>query len=207
MRLRPTPPKNLSPEESVPPGDAQGLVGWICERGHSRQENRLEEAIVIATRAEEIHRQDDEWPHGISDYLIEMLDCVVTHQQREQAVVFPMLLRGVQALPDRTIDDMVTAHEDLLAMWRGLAQLTGGFRAPAHACGAWRRLYALCHGLYRDCSKQIELENRMLLAGRRRSDIRDHTEELVAHAQRSGTGPWLENGHDAKRFAPSFSKG
>lgn len=185
MQLRATPPTNPSPEDAVPSGCMPGLVGRICEPEHSRQENRLEEAIAIATRAEEIHRQDDEWPHGMADYLTEMLDCLVIHQQREQAVVFPMLLRGVHALPDRMIDDMMTAHEDLLAMWRGLDQLTSGFRAPAHACATWRRLYALCQSLYVDCGEQIELENRMLLAGRRGSGIRDHTEPLVAHAQRS----------------------
>lgn len=95
-----------------------------------------------------------------------MLDRLITHQQREQAVVFPMLLRGVDALPDPTIDEMIAAHEDLMARWRGLDALTAGFKAPAHACAAWRLLYVLCYKLYVDCREQVELENRMLLAGR-----------------------------------------
>lgn len=156
----------LLADEAAPSGEPRDLVGWICKRRHPVQENRLEEAIAIATRAELIHRQDDAWPHGLADQLIEMLDSLVTHQQREQAVVFPMLLRGVDALPDRTIDEMVAAHEDLMARWRGLDQLTGGFKTPAHACAAWRLLYVLCFKLYADCREQVELENRMLLAGR-----------------------------------------
>lgn len=153
-------------EEAAPPTDPRNLVGWICERRHSVQENRLEEAIAIATRAEAVHRRDDAWPHGLADQLIEMLDCLVTHQQREQAVVFPMLLRGVGALPDQTINEMMAAHEDLMVRWRGLDLLTGGFKAPAHACTAWRLLYVLCDKLYADCGEQVDLENRMLLAGR-----------------------------------------
>ncbi|MGZ9098065.1 MAG: hemerythrin domain-containing protein [Brevundimonas sp.] len=156
----------LLAEESPPPTDRGNLVNWICERRHAVQENRLEEAIAIATRAEAIHRRDDAWPHGLADQLIELLDCVVTHQQREQAVVFPMLLRGVDALPDRTVDEMVAAHETLLAKWLELDRLTAGFRAPAHACAAWRLLYALCYKLQGDCREQVALENRMLLDGR-----------------------------------------
>ena len=156
----------LLAEDAAPSGEPRDLVGWICERRHSVQENRLDEAIAIANRAEAVHRRDDAWPHGLADQLIEMLDCVVTHQQREQAVVFPMLLQGVDALPDRTVDEMVAAHEDLMARWRGLDQLTGGFKAPAHACAAWRLLYVLCYKLSADCREQVEVENRMLLAGR-----------------------------------------
>lgn len=44
--------------------------------------------------------------------------------------------------------------------------MTGGFKAPAHACAAWRLLYVLCFKLYADCREQVELENRMLLTGR-----------------------------------------
>lgn len=156
----------LLAEDAAPSGEPRDLVGWICERRHSVQENRLDEAIAIANRAEAVHRRDDAWPHGLADQLIEMLDCVVTHQQREQAVVFPMLLQGVDALPDRTVDEMVAAHEDLMTRWRGLDQLTGGFKAPAHACAAWRLLYVLCYKLSGDCREQVQLENRMLLAGR-----------------------------------------
>lgn len=156
----------LLAEDAAPSGEPRDLVGWICERRHSVQENRLDEAIAIANRAEAVHRRDDAWPHGLADQLIEMLDCVVTHQQREQAVVFPMLLQGVDALPDRTVDEMVAAHEDLMTRWRGLDQLTGGFKAPAHACAAWRLLYVLCYKLSVDCREQVQLENRMLLAGR-----------------------------------------
>lgn len=156
----------LLAEDAAPSGELRDLVGGICQRRHSVQENRLEEAIAIATRAELVHRRDDTWPHGLADQLTEMLDCLVTHQQREQAVVFPMLLRGVDALPDRTIDEMIAAHEDLMTRWRGLDELTAGFKAPAHACAAWRLLYVLCFKLYADCREQVEVENRMLLAGR-----------------------------------------
>ena len=156
----------LLADDAAPSGEPRDLVGWICKRRHPVQEIRLEEAIAIATRAELIHRQDDAWPHGLADQLIEMLDCLVTHQQREQAVVFPMLLRGVDALSNLTIDEMIAAHEDLMARWRGLERLAGGFKAPAHACAAWRLLYVLCYKLYVDCREQIELENRMLRAGR-----------------------------------------
>jgi iron-sulfur cluster repair protein YtfE (RIC family) len=94
-----------------------------------------------------------------------------------------MLMTGVEALPGQTIEDMVAAHEDLARRWRRLDQRTGGFRAPAHACQTWRQLYALCDRLHVDWQAQVDLENRMLLAGRT-AGLRNDTEASVAHAQR-----------------------
>lgn len=154
--------------------ETDGPVEGLCRRRHSEQEARLEEAIALASRVEAVHRQDDAWPHGLVDQLEDILDCMVAHQQREQAVVFPMLMAGVDALPDQTVSAMIAAHEDLLGHWSRLDQRTGGFKAPAHACAAWRLLYVLCCKLYHDGRAQMELENRMLLAGRE-GRLRNHT--------------------------------
>ena len=142
------------------------LVNRICKQRQPAQESRLEEAIAIATQTQWVQRLDDAWPHGLADRLSYILDRVFAHQQREQAVVFPMLLKGVDALSARTVDEMIEAHEDLLAEWRAVAEMTGGFNPPAHACAQWRRLYAVCNQLQSDFLEQVGLENRMLLAGR-----------------------------------------
>lgn len=142
------------------------LVNRICKQRQPAQESRLEEAIGIATQTEWVHRLDDAWPHGLADRLSHILDRAFAHQQREQAVVFPMLLKGVDALSARTVDEMIEAHDGLLADWRAVADLTGGFSPPAHACGEWRRLYAICDQLQSDFVEQVGLENRMLLTGR-----------------------------------------
>lgn len=191
MRLRPHPPTQPSTEEEdlavldrwargpvisvaaatraedrEPSVDPMTLVKTICKKRHPAQESRLEEAIIIATQTQWVHRLDDAWPHGLADRLSHILDRVFAHQQREQAVVFPMLLKGVDALSARTVDEMIEAHEELLAEWRAVAELTGGFNPPAHACAQWRRLYAVCNQLQSDFLEQVGLENRMLLAGR-----------------------------------------
>lgn len=151
----------------------------LCQRRHSAHEDSLEDAVALAAKAETVHRQDDSWPHGLSDDLEEILDRTVVHQQREQAVVFPMLTAGVRALPAQTVDDMMSAHEDLLQRWRQLGLRTGGFEAPDHACATWRRLYLLCRVLEQDCRVQVDLENRMLAA-----DLRNDTEPDFVPAQR-----------------------
>jgi len=154
-----------------------------CQRRHSAHEDSLEDAVALATRAEAVHRQDDAWPHGLSDDLAEILDLTVAHQQREQAVVFPILMTGVDALPATTVDDMIAAHDDLLRRWRAIDRRTGGFEAPDHACTTWRNLYVLCRALDVDCRVQVDVENRMLLEGRAK-DLRNDTEAQLAHAQR-----------------------
>lgn len=128
------------------------------------------------------------------------------HQQREQAVVFPMLLRGADALLNRTIDVMIAVDEgpDGAVARAGSTdrRLQGG---RARLCRMAAALL-LCFKLYADCREQVELENRILLAGST-AGIRDDTEASVAPAQRPSTRPFLEDGHDAKRIAPSFSEG
>jgi regulator of cell morphogenesis and NO signaling len=153
-----------------------------CQRRHSAHEDSLEDAVALATRAENVHRQDDAWPHGLSDELAEILDLTVAHQQREQAVVFPILMTGVDALPATTVEDMVGAHEDLIRRWRAIDRRTRGFEPPAHACATWRNLYLLCRALDVDCRVQVDVENRMLLAGRP-ADLRNDTEARFARAQ------------------------
>ena len=155
----------------------------LCQRRHTAHENSIEDAVALATRAEAAHRQDDAWPHGLSDDLEEILDKTVAHQQREQAVVFPMLMTGVGALPTTTVDDMIAAHDELLERWRQLGRRTGDFEAPAHACATWRRLYLLCRVLEQDCRVQVDVENRMLVAGGA-ADFRNDTEAQFARAQR-----------------------
>ena len=172
----------LMVEDAVPSGP--GAAELACKRRHSTQESRIEDAIALAVRAETVHRKDDAWPHGMADQLEDILEQTVVHQQREQAVVFPMLTNGVAALSARTIDEMIEAHDALLQGWEALAQRTGGFRAPDHACATWRLLYVLCFKLHMDFREQVELENRMLMAGRG-PGLRNDTEAAVAHAQRA----------------------
>lgn len=169
--------------EEPAPSEIVALSERTCQRRHSAQEDRLEDAIALARRAETVHRRDDAWPHGLADHLDDLLECTIVHQQREQAVVFPMLTHGVGALPVRTVEEMIAAHEDLLERWAALDRLTGSFVAPDHACAVWRLLYILCCTLGADCRAQVELENRMLVAGRE-PGLRKDTEAAVAQAQR-----------------------
>ena len=56
-----------------------------------------------------VHRQRA-WPHGLSDQLEDILEGTVVHQQREHAVVFPMLMTGWTPA-GQTVGEMIAAHE------------------------------------------------------------------------------------------------
>lgn len=150
-----------------------------CQRRHSAHESRLEQAVVLADREEALHSEDYAWPHGLSDALADILDRTVAHQQREQSMIFSMLMSGVGSLPARLIDDMVAAHEDLLRRWRRLDRRTEAFTPPSHACQTWKELYLLCRDLHLDCRRQVNSENMMLLA------VRDATAHQVPDATAS----------------------
>lgn len=164
----------LQHDEAAPPSDAARLVRHIRDRYHHALVDVIGDAIALATACETAHSGDDLWPHGLSDHLIEILEAVEHHQQREDAVVFPMLLAGGPGAAE-AVRMMEAEHAGIRASLDRLLALTQGFQAPARACASWRVLYVLCCKIDVDIREQIRLEERELFS----QCIRESTEDCV----------------------------
>lgn len=160
-------------DERPPPQEAGALVDHIRRRFHRAQRQVLDDAIALAAAGGRTHRRDDDWPHGLGDDLVGLLEAWEAHQLREEAVVFPAVLqgRGERAV---AVDEARRDHAALKARLEALTRRTEGFRPPAHACPTWRLLYLLCARLEAELRAQMELEEQSLYGERGR--IRVSTE-------------------------------
>ncbi|MFZ5730047.1 MAG: hemerythrin domain-containing protein, partial [Pseudomonadota bacterium] len=84
------------------------------------------------------------------------------HQQKEEAVLFPVMLRGGGPMIAFPIERMVAEHLDVGEQLEELARLTTDFAPPPGACTTWRALYEMCRKLDADLREHIHLENNML---------------------------------------------
>lgn len=168
----------LQDDESTPPPDAAGLIGRIRSRHHQALLEIIADAVALATACEAAHAADDRWPHGLSDRLMGLLEALELHQQREDAVVFPLLLsRSPQA--EAAVGFMAREHASIRDRLDSLSAVTQAFRAPLGACMKWRVLYVLCRKIDFDIRELTSMEERELFA----PHIRDHTEvDVCAHA-------------------------
>ena len=174
----------LQHDEVAPPSGMDGLVRHIRDRYHHALTAVLEDAIALATACEAVHGCDDLWPHGLSDRLIETLEALQHHQQREDSVVFPLLLTARDRAAE-VVELMEAEHADIRARLDGVLAVTRGFQAPPQACVSWRLLYVLCCKIDVDAREQIRLEEDELFR------------ELSGNLRRSGfVRPQCSIGHE-----------
>ena len=151
----------LQDDEVAPPSDMAKLVRHIRHRYHRALVGLIEDAVALADACEAAHSGEEFWPHGLSDRLVEVLEALEDHQQREDAVVFPLLLAGrPQAAEAARI--MKAEHARIRRLLDVVLALTQGLEAPAAACVSWRVLYVLACKIDLDIREQMRLEEREL---------------------------------------------
>lgn len=151
----------LQDDEVAPPSDMARLVRHIRRRYHRALVGLIEDAVALADACEAAHSGEELWPHGLSDRLIEIHEALQDHQQREDAVVFPLLLAGrPQAAEAAGI--MKAEHARIRRLLDVVQALTQGLEAPAAACASWRVLYLLACKIDFDIREQMRLEEHEL---------------------------------------------
>lgn len=151
----------LQDDEAAPPADRARLVRHIRHRYHRALIQLTEDAVALAGACEAAHSGEELWPHGLSDRLIEIFEAIEQHQQREDAVVFPMLLAETpQAAAAAKI--MRAEHARIRGLLDAVLALTQGFEAPTAACASWRVLYLLARKIDFDIREQMRLEEHEL---------------------------------------------
>lgn len=161
----------LQDDETAPPADTARLVDHIRQRYHHDLIGVIEDAVALATACEAAHSAEAHWPHGLADRLVEVLEALEHHQQREDAVVLSLLLAETPRL-DGAERLMETEHAHLRGLLDGLLALTRGWEVPPGVCAKWRVLYVLCCKIDVDIREQMRLEEGELFW----PPIRDTTE-------------------------------
>ena len=154
----------LRDDEVEPPLDTTRLVRHIRDRYHGVLIGLIEDAVSLAGACEAAHSREALWPHGLSDRMAEILEALEAHQQREDAVVFPMLLAGTPRV-SQAATVMAAEHARIREMLDAVRTLTLAFEAPPVACASWRVLYVLARKIDLDVRAQMRLEECELFGG------------------------------------------
>lgn len=141
------------------------LIAHILERFHERHREQLPELLRLARRVEEVHGERPDCPNGLADHLATMQRELESHMQKEEQILFPLLLRQGAAFAAGPIAVMRDEHDAHGEALQRLATLTDDLTLPRSACNTWRALYVGLRALREDLMEHIHLENNILFEG------------------------------------------
>lgn len=148
-----------APPQAPTPGE---LIDHILQRFHETHRRQLPELIRMARRVEARHSQHPDVPHGLADHLQAMAHELLSHMEKEEQILFPLIKRGGHPMIAQPIAVMRQEHVQHGKQIARLNALTAGQRAPADACTTWRALYHGITQLMDDLMQHIHLENNVL---------------------------------------------
>lgn len=111
-----------------------------------------------------MHAAEPGRPRGLADYLALMFDHLVSHQRREEQVLFPLILSGGSPLVRFPIARMMAEHVDVEEQLVRLRTLTHDYTCPPSAPAKAGGLGGGCAGNSIPTFKSICLENEELLS-------------------------------------------
>jgi regulator of cell morphogenesis and NO signaling len=138
------------------------LVDHIQARFHNRHREQLPELIRLALRVEQVHGTHPACPNGLADHLRAMQQELESHMQKEEQVLFPVIVMGQGARAGAPITVMRMEHDQHGQALAQLATLAHGLTPPSGACTTWRALYLGLQTLRDDLMEHIHLENNIL---------------------------------------------
>jgi len=138
------------------------LIDYLLTRYHEVHRVQLPELIRMARRVEAVHREHPLVPTGLSALLESMHEELLSHMQKEETILFPLLKAGGHPFVTQPIGMMRAEHVDHGAALEKLVQLTHEATPPVDACNTWRALYAGIAQFNDDLINHIHLENNLL---------------------------------------------
>jgi regulator of cell morphogenesis and NO signaling len=152
----------LAPEPNTIPESVEGLIQHILDRYHQVHRRELPELRELALRVERVHTDHPAVPKGLSDLLARMHGELGSHMQKEEQILFPLMLAGGNPMIVHPIGMMRHEHDSHGKELEALAKLTSDLMVPADACNSWRALYAGLAKLAEDLTEHIHIENNIL---------------------------------------------
>jgi regulator of cell morphogenesis and NO signaling len=138
------------------------LVAHLVDHFHRGHREELPRLIAMAEKVERVHRDRATCPNGLTAHLRGISDRLERHMQKEEQILFPLLLVEAVTTARDPIACMIHEHDEHGRDLARLRQLSRDFAPPADACGTWRALYLGLHEFERAVMEHIHLENHVL---------------------------------------------
>jgi regulator of cell morphogenesis and NO signaling len=153
---------SLSPDQPTVPESVEDLIQLILQRYHDVHRRELPELRALAQRVEAVHVDHPAVPKGLADRLAGIQSELESHMQKEEQILFPLMLAGGSPMIVHPIAVMRHEHDETGGELKALEALTGDLTLPAEACNTWRALYAGLAKFAEDLTEHIHIENNIL---------------------------------------------
>ncbi len=144
------------------PDSVEDLVQHIVERYHEVHRRELPELRQLARRVESVHAEHPAVPKGLSDVIAHLHGELESHMQKEEQILFPLMIAGGSPMIVHPIAMMRHEHDEAGEDLKAIDKLTGELTLPAEACNTWRALYAGLGKFAEDLTEHIHIENNIL---------------------------------------------
>lgn len=138
------------------------LIEHILSRYHDVHRQQLPELIRLSARVELVHGGHPACPVGLTDTLERLQVELLSHMQKEERILFPMIARGITGMAVGPVSMMRAEHEGHGESLAELRRVTRDLTLPAGACNTWTALYTGLETLVQDLMDHIHLENNVL---------------------------------------------
>ena len=138
------------------------LITFILDRYHARLRDELPALIALAQRVEGRHGSKTDCPRGLAALLETVHHEVLSHLEKEEQILFPMIMRGDGTFASGPIYVMEAEHVEHGVNLARIRTLTNDLTVPPDACPTWRALYLRLDELESDLFDHIHLENNVL---------------------------------------------
>jgi regulator of cell morphogenesis and NO signaling len=149
-------------DESWETRPTEALVTHVLDRYHAGHRAELPRLLQMARRVEAVHGEKADCPRGLADHLQYVAGELESHMQKEEQVLFPMLLAGASLSVRGPVMVMEAEHLEHGRNLERLRQLAHDFVPGEGACGTWRALYLGLAEFEREVMEHIHLENHVL---------------------------------------------
>lgn len=140
------------------------LIAHLLDHYHAGHRAELPRLIAMAAKVEQVHADKPGCPVGLAAHLRFLSVELDQHMQKEEQILFPMILAGHGAHAGGPISVMEMEHDEHGRNLARMRELAHGCVPPAEACNTWRALYLGIDELEREVMRHIHLENHVLFA-------------------------------------------
>ena len=138
------------------------LIEHLVTRYHARHRADLPSLVAMVRKVEAVHAGKASCPRGLAALLARVGEELEQHMQKEEQVLFPLVLAGRGRMLATPVHVLESEHQDHARNLALLREKTGGHHPPPEACATWRALYLGLEELERELMQHIHLENNVL---------------------------------------------
>lgn len=138
------------------------LIEYILTRYHQVHRQQLIELIRLSQLVESTHTNHHLCPKGLTNHLCAIQKELVSHMQKEEEILFPMLSIDFNPMVLGPINVMKSEHEHHIANIEKICIFTNDLALHPEMCNIWKALYLGLQEFTDDINTHINLENNIL---------------------------------------------